>query len=171
MENVVARHSGNSACPIQSGKAMVHMADPHGCHIRWRNSAPIKEGDTVKISASIRWRTFLFLVCLLCAGGCATAKQITGPSGETIYSIDCSGIYANIGTCLEKAGSLCGGAGYELLVANGANLGSTISPSPYGYFSSPVIQREIIIRCKKKSSQTEQASDTSHKDSHDDLIQ
>lgn len=92
----------------------------------------------------------IILICLaIFISGCATAKQVSGPAGETLYSIDCSGTYLNVGDCLKKAGEICGKSGYEIIGGLSNNLGNAIAGNQYGIFSSPIITREIIIQCKK----------------------
>ena len=39
--------------------------------------------------------------------GCATAIPLTTPSGESGYTIDCSGSFSTKGNCYQKAGELC----------------------------------------------------------------
>lgn len=83
--------------------------------------------------------------------GCAYSRQISGPNGETLYSIDCSGYALNMGSCLEKAGKICGSAGYDILMGGTSNHGNAATYGQYGFFSSPIISREIIIQCKKNN--------------------
>lgn len=92
----------------------------------------------------------IFLLCLISfSAGCATFKQFTGPNGETLYSIDCSGYYSNVGTCLKKAGEICGSAGYDIIMGDATNHGAMATGSPYGFYSGTIISREVIIRCKQ----------------------
>ena len=92
------------------------------------------------------------LLCLawliLLVSGCATSKQISGPNGEVLHSIDCSGYYSNIGTCLDKAGKICGPRGYDILMGGTENQGTMMSSGQFGLYAAPMITREIIIRCK-----------------------
>ena len=85
---------------------------------------------------------------ILLVSGCATSKQISGPNGEVLHSIDCSGYYNNIGTCLEKAGKICGSRGYDILIGGSENHGTSMSSGQFGLFAAPMVSREIIIRCK-----------------------
>ena len=90
---------------------------------------------------SIGW--FILLI-----SGCATSKQLSGPNGEVLHSIDCSGYYSNIGACLEKAGKICGPRGYDILMGGTQNHGTSMSAGQFGLFAAPVVSREIVIRCK-----------------------
>ena len=85
---------------------------------------------------------------ILLVAGCATSKQISGPNGEILHSIDCSGYYSNIGTCLEKAGKICGPRGYDIIMGGTENQGTSMSSTQFGLFAAPMVSREIIIRCK-----------------------
>ena len=93
----------------------------------------------------------LALVSCLLLQACAISKKISGPNGEEMYSIDCSGTALNMGDCLEKAGKICGSGGYEIVLGNTANYGPAATANQYGFFMAPMISREIIIQCKKAS--------------------
>ncbi|MBD5416419.1 MAG: hypothetical protein HDR50_01800 [Desulfovibrio sp.] len=97
----------------------------------------------MKLSHSIHLGWLMVLIA-----GCATSKQISGPNGEVLHSIDCSGYYSNIGTCLEKAGKICGSRGYDILLGGAENHGTGMSSGQFGLFAAPIVSREIIIRCK-----------------------
>lgn len=102
------------------------------------------------------WPCLLVCIAASCAG-CAVSKQITGPNGEVLHSIDCSGAYANMGMCLEKAGKICGAGGYEVLMGGASNHGTSATMGQYGFFATPIISREIIIRCKGVQGTRQQA--------------
>lgn len=100
--------------------------------------------------------------CLfLLISGCATSKQISGPNGEVLHSIDCSGYYNNIGTCLEKAGKICGSRGYDILIGGAENHGTGMSHGQFGLFAAPIVSREIIIRCKSMGNVHDSTENTS----------
>ena len=87
-----------------------------------------------------------YFMCLV--AGCTLSKQITGPNGETLYSIDCSGALNNMGSCLEKAGKICGASGYDIVMGDTKNQGPLFSGSEFGFFGGPLVSREILIHCK-----------------------
>lgn len=87
---------------------------------------------------------FLLTVCLT---ACTVSKQITGPDGETLHHVNCSGTMLSWADCYEKAGELCP-HGYEVQNVIGQNAGSTASFNQFGFYSSPIITREIFITCK-----------------------
>lgn len=96
-----------------------------------------------------RWLAALFiLTCGASLAGCAVSRQISGPDGETLYAIECSGYMMTMGSCLEKAGKICGDNGYELLMGGTTNHGNAATFGQFGVISTPIIQREIVVRCK-----------------------
>ena len=99
--------------------------------------------------------------CILLASGCATSKQISGPNGEVLHSIDCSGYYNNIGTCLERAGKICGSRGYDILLGGAENHGTGMSAGQFGLFAAPMVSREIIIRYKSTDGGQDSIENTS----------
>lgn len=88
----------------------------------------------------------LFVVSFL--GGCATAKQTYTADGQLGYSINCSGSALNWGNCYEKAGEICGDKGYEILEKSG-DQGAVVSGTQYGLFGGSVMNRSMIIKCKR----------------------
>lgn len=110
----------------------------------------------MKLPLFIRLGWFILLV-----SGCATSKQISGPNGEVLHSIDCTGYYSNMGTCLEKAGKICGSRGYDILIGGAENHGTGISAGQFGLFAAPIVSREIIIRCKSTDNVQDSIKNTS----------
>ncbi len=82
------------------------------------------------------------------SGGCATSKQVYTSDGGTGYSINCSGSALNWGMCYEKAGEICGEKGYDVLQKSG-DQGAMVSGTQYGLFAGSVINRTMIIKCKR----------------------
>lgn len=80
--------------------------------------------------------------------GCATAKQTYTSDGQQGYSITCSGSALNWGMCYEKAGEICGSKGYEVLEKSG-DQGAVFSGNQFGLYGGSVINRNMIIKCKK----------------------
>ena len=96
----------------------------------------------------MKYRILIIIIFSLLEYGCAVSRQITGPNGEILHSIDCSGYALNMGMCLEKAGKICGEKGYDIVMGGTSNQGGATTYGQYGLFSAPIIQREIIIKCK-----------------------
>lgn len=93
-------------------------------------------------------KIILIIILSFFGYGCAISRQITGPNGEIMHSIDCSGYALNMGMFLEKAGKICGSKGYDIVMGGTSNYGAATSFNQYGLLSNPIVQREIIIRCK-----------------------
>lgn len=84
-------------------------------------------------------------------GGCAVDKPTYGPSGHAAHSINCSGSALTWNACYEKAGDVCGTAGYRVITQNGASpvAGGAVGASA---FFGPVISRTLLIECKPTGS-------------------
>ena len=90
----------------------------------------------------------IILLVVAVLGGCATSRQTYTSDGQQGYSINCSGSALNWGMCYEKAGEICGGKGYEVLQKSG-DQGAMISGTQFGLFGGSVINRSMIIKCKR----------------------
>lgn len=83
----------------------------------------------------------------LILNGCAMSSKTYTPDGREGYSIECSGSALSWGRCLEKAGSLCGARGYEVLERSGDE-GSVVGAGQYSMYGGSVITRTMLIVCK-----------------------
>lgn len=114
----------------------------------------------------------LLLLPVFLLFGCATSSQTYLPDGRVGYSINCSGSGLNMGMCYEKAADICKTQGYDIIhqseknqgyIINGNafsnGYGNTYVNSYYGQsnyqfgsqsnlFSTPLINRTLIIACK-----------------------
>jgi uncharacterized protein YceK len=88
-------------------------------------------------------RVMFVLAVMLALSGCATASKTYTPDGRQGYVIDCSGQALTWGKCYEKAGDLCGSAGYDIL-SQVADQGATVA----GIYGASVITRSLVITCK-----------------------
>jgi hypothetical protein len=79
--------------------------------------------------------------------GCAISHETYAPDGRRAYSIDCPGAALSWGSCYEKAGSLCKGAGYDVL-AGGSEGGAVIGGGPSGFFGGTTMHRNMLIACR-----------------------
>jgi hypothetical protein len=82
---------------------------------------------------------------LIAAGGCTSARKTYGPSGREGYSINCSGPRHTWSDCYEKAGSVCGTRGYDVIESS-KDSGESVSlrgRSVYEY------ERAVLIECKR----------------------
>ena len=55
------------------------------------------------------------LALLLPLLGCASATQTYAPDGRVAHAVDCGGLMRDWGACMERAGEICGAAGYDVL--------------------------------------------------------
>jgi hypothetical protein len=90
--------------------------------------------------------------------GCATSNKTFGPNGKEAHSISCNGAANSMGTCLEKAGEICGRSGYDVLVQNGsvtpfgmANGYANSSGASASGFGGAMVSRNILVQCKAAS--------------------
>lgn len=97
----------------------------------------------------------LLLIALLPLAGCATSTQTYGPSGKAAHSIGCNGGANSWGTCYEKAGSICGSAGYEVIAQNGtvtpfgmANGYANAAGGSFSSFGGGLVSRNLLVQCK-----------------------
>lgn len=88
------------------------------------------------------------LALVLIASGCATSSKTYGPDGREAFTIDCSGLGGSWGTCLTKAGDLCGPRGYEVLTSAG-DKGFVASANPDMAFAGSTISRNLLVSCKR----------------------
>lgn len=86
--------------------------------------------------------------------GCATSRQITGPDGVPVHSISCDGSASDISYCYEKAGELCGAAGYTVLNRDGSSTPFAMASGGRVGFNATmgaIVTRNIMVRCKATS--------------------
>lgn len=75
--------------------------------------------------------------------GCASATEVSLPSGSSGYSIACSGPFASVSQCLKKAGQQCP-AGYDVVASNHESiLGTPLTTS----------EDEMVIECTDASAE------------------
>lgn len=97
----------------------------------------------------------LLLIALLPLAGCATSSQTFGPDGKAAYTINCPGGANSWGSCYEKAGSLCGKSGYEVVAQNGsvtpfgvASGYANAAGGSFNGFSGGMTSRSMLVQCK-----------------------
>lgn len=92
-------------------------------------------------------KTAYLLAFAVALGGCATSRTITGADGKPLHKISCDGSALSIEACYEKAGELCGSAGYEIV-----NQGGTATPfvfaSPSSFTAGTIVSRTVYARCR-----------------------
>jgi hypothetical protein len=83
----------------------------------------------------------------LALAGCATSRTITGQDGKPLHKISCDGSALSIDACYEKAGEICGTAGYDIVNQNG-------KATPFAYaggnsfYAGAIVTRDILVRCR-----------------------
>lgn len=82
----------------------------------------------------------------LMLAGCATSRTIIGQDGRPLHKISCDGSALTIDACYEKAGDLCGSAGYAVVNASGSS-----APIIYAgggtLFAGNMVSRTVMVRC------------------------
>lgn len=89
----------------------------------------------------------IFVLFCLLLSACAMSKTITGPNGEIMHHVSCSGSVLTWADCYEKAGKLCP-QGYAVENAVGQDHGTTATFNQFGFYAGPIITRELLIICK-----------------------
>lgn len=79
--------------------------------------------------------------------GCTTASKTYAPDGREAYSINCSGTAFTWGSCFEKAGSICGSRGYDLLTRDAEN-NWVYGASQINAFGGTNARRSMLVVCK-----------------------
>ena len=94
----------------------------------------------------------LILLAAVVLAGCTTSREIIGPDGAKLFSINCNGTARDISYCYEKAGELCGAAGYEVINTDGSSSPMLIANRmPGGAFNMTgvsIVTRNVMARCK-----------------------
>lgn len=85
-------------------------------------------------------KTMIALCALL--AGCATATPIFTPDGRKGFAIDCSGGGLTWAECMQKAGEICGSAGYDTFTQNGDQ--SLVATNGFAAMSAT---RSMTIAC------------------------
>lgn len=112
------------------------------------------------MNISICARAVAIMLFISAVAGCAITKETYMPDGSKGYSISCDGAAVGINVCFEKAGDLCGAAGYDIITREGqlvpfgvasANVQGTRTQvqgqsfATYGAFNT----KSIMVKCRK----------------------
>ena len=98
-----------------------------------------------------------YLVILLLAG-CVTTNDVYLADGSKGHNIGCGGAVQNMSACLQKAGEICGAAGYQVVNQEGdavpmsiasANLNANRQAAAGSYVatSGNVVTRNLFVKC------------------------
>jgi len=103
------------------------------------------------------------ILFIMAISACAIVNETYMPDGSKGYSISCDGAAVGINVCFEKAGNLCGAAGYDILTREGqvvpfgvgaASVQGTTTQfqgqsfATYGAFNT----KSIMVRCRNQAS-------------------
>lgn len=93
----------------------------------------------------------ILLIATILLNGCAISTPVYLADGSHGYKISCNGAASNFGTCIEKAGEICGSKGYTLFDRDGsampvglANVNQYGASAQYG----AMVSRYIMMKCK-----------------------
>jgi hypothetical protein len=86
-------------------------------------------------------------VAALALAGCVTVDETSTPDGKLAHSVTCAGNALSWTDCHEKAASLCGAKGYEV-VAGGPERGVGVSRAEQGLFRGTTVARNMVVQCK-----------------------
>jgi hypothetical protein len=78
---------------------------------------------------------------------CASSSKTCGPDGRVAYSIDCSGLVGTWGACYEKAGDLCGAAGYDVMTRD-SDQNLVFGGGGRSFGGGTAQSRSLLIACK-----------------------
>lgn len=88
--------------------------------------------------------------------GCTTATPMYNPDGTQGFKVSCGGKLNSFGSCIEKAGQVCGPAGYKVLGSNGEESKFSQAGASWNQFggdfnaqNTTFISRELFIKCNK----------------------
>ena len=102
------------------------------------------------------------ILFIMTISACAIVNETYMPDGSKGYSISCDGAAVGINVCFEKAGNLCGAAGYDLITREGqivpfgvasASVQGTATQvqgqsfATYGAFNT----KSIMVRCRNQA--------------------
>lgn len=98
------------------------------------------------------------LVAALALSACITDRKMYLPDGSVGHHVTCGGAVFSMGDCVQKAGEICGIAGYKIIGTNGeatpyATSSGGFSANQFtasgGYSSSSgaIVNRDLFIKC------------------------
>ena len=79
---------------------------------------------------------------------CTTSKQVVLPSGQSGYTVDCSGSNLSWSHCYRKAGEACG-HGYVTVAKADNHGGKPVPGDLYGLVGGSVSDRSLLIHCRE----------------------
>ncbi|MFK4444665.1 hypothetical protein ABH944_004831 [Caballeronia udeis] len=95
-------------------------------------------------------KTMIALGACALLSACASSSTTYGADGKPAYSLNCSGLARSWGTCLEKAGDLCGTRGYNILQSS-AESAAVFGGGSSGFAGGTTLGRSMVVECKQPS--------------------
>lgn len=103
-------------------------------------------------------KTSFLVASALVLAGCVSVKPVHLADGSQGHSISCNGAVQNISACLEKAGEICGSAGYTVVNQQGSAVPFAQSQGAikadqasltgaYASTSSSIVTRNLFVKC------------------------
>lgn len=102
-------------------------------------------------------RTLAAALAAIALAGCGLthSSKTYGPSGKEAHSISCRGAANTWASCYERAGEICGRAGYDLVARDGevtpfgmASGYANSSGGSFSGFSGGAVSRSMLIQCR-----------------------
>lgn len=103
------------------------------------------------------WSLILLATMTTLGTGCATSRDVRRADGWMTHVVSCGGPLLNMGHCLEKAGDICGGRGYDVLDKVGGQLPDSPNAMPTGGLPdfpksmerlNDYPERKLYIKCR-----------------------
>lgn len=102
----------------------------------------------------------LAVAMFLC--GCVTVSEVFLADGSKGHNIGCGGAVQNISACIQKAGEICGSAGYTVVNREGesapfstafasASANQQNAQGAYVAQSGRIVTRNLFVKCNHKT--------------------
>jgi type IV secretory pathway TrbL component len=109
------------------------------------------------IEALVKKSLALFVISMSLSA-CVTDSDTYLPDGSLGHHVTCGGAIFSMGDCVQKAGQICGAAGYKVIGANGEatpystssggfSANATSAAGGYSSSSGSIVNRDLFIKC------------------------
>lgn len=93
-------------------------------------------------------KILMLIVAAFALNACALSSKTYGPDGEESISISCTGSMLSWGLCYEKAGDICGRAGYNVL-SRSSDGGAVGGGNSFLFGAGTTTSRSMLVQCKR----------------------
>ena len=104
-------------------------------------------GNVTEVQPMRMFAIILPIIMLSVLAGCASSSTTYGPDGRSAHTINCSGLARTWGACYEKAGDLCGSAGYDVMDRD-TDQGALITGNRNGFTGGVSNSRSLVVACR-----------------------